>query len=227
MIEPRRYLAYALAAAALSGLSAAVAAQQAIVVQAGAPAGGQARVPARTFLPGMYVLGQANVQEQLKLTDEQKEKLRGVGEDYQAKIREHWAGLQGLSAEERREKASAMQQKSRQLMEEARKAAEAVLLPRQLEQLNQIRFRLRAPYMLANPRLLDEIGLDDSQKQRLAEIRQETQERIQQLQRDMFNKALEELTPNQRAKLQQAVLRSYPYGFGYSAPGSSSAPKDQ
>ena len=183
---------------------------------------GQPRRPS-IAIPGLNQLALDHVQKELELIDEQKEKLQEIASRYREQQRELYGDLSNLPAEERRAKIAEIREQTYKLAEETRKEAEKVLMPHQLKALKEIIFRSRIQYSLRNSRIQEEIGLDEEQLDKLDELRQEQQERIRELNKEMLDKTLEVLTTEQREKLREASWKTIRRGYGYSRP-SGNAP---
>jgi len=168
----------------------------------------------RTYLgiPGLYMLDNEQVKKELELVDEQEQKLQEIAKKYRDQVREAWAGWNDVPAEERQAKMAEVREETGKLAEKARKDAEKVLLPHQLDALKKHVFRSRAQYSLQDSRVQQEIGLDDAQRKKLRELREELQKRINELNAEMLDKALELLTPEQRKKLENASWQSVGQG---------------
>jgi len=154
-------------------------------------------------IPGYHLLRLEHVQKELELLDEQKEKLEQIAKRYYDQTRQNWSDFRELSLQERQRKMAEIRQKNEERLEAVRKQTEEVLLPHQLARLKKIEFRIRATAALANPRILDQLGLSDQQKQWLEEIRAEMEDKTRQLQEEMLEKSLQLLTPEQRDNLRQ------------------------
>lgn len=178
---------------------------------------------ASTYLsiPGFWELRTEDVQKELQLTDEQKEKLREIGQKYYEQTRKDWAGLREMSAAERKKAYAEIRNKNEKRMREIRKQVEQVLSPEQLGLLRQVHLRTRGAAALANPKILDQLEVTDEQKEKLRQIREQTQEKIRQLQREMLEKTLEVLSPQQRKKLEELTTEGYAVYGGAQAGAST------
>lgn len=172
---------------------------------------------ARTYLgiPGLYMLDNEQVKKELELVDEQEQKLREIAKEYRDQVREAWAGWNEVAEDKRQAKMAEVREETGKLAEKARKDAEKVLLPHQLDVLKKHVFRSRAQYSLQNPRVQEDIGLDDAQRKKLRELREQLQQRINELNAEMLDKALELLTPEQRKKLEDASWQSIGQGRSF------------
>jgi hypothetical protein len=149
----------------------------------------------------VHLLRLDHVQEELELVAEQREKLEKLSQEHDDQARQSWDALRDLPMQERLKKSAEIRRKNADRLEEFRKQALDVLLPHQQEKLKQIVFRMQAQSALANPRLLDQLGLDAEQKKLLQQLRDELAAKTRQLQREMVEKSLEVLTPEQRQQL--------------------------
>jgi Spy/CpxP family protein refolding chaperone len=160
-------------------------------------------------LPGYYLLRMEHVQKELNLTREQVEKLKELGRKYYEQIRgdqDVWKNWRQMTPEERSTKAAELREKYKKRAEDLRKKIEKVLLPQQIQALKEINFRAAGPSALANPRILDSLGVSDQQKEKLESIRQEMLAKYQELQTKAFDRALKVLTPEQCRKLKVQLL---------------------
>jgi Spy/CpxP family protein refolding chaperone len=167
-------------------------------------------------IPGLSMLGTEQVQHDLELIDEQKEKLAEIAKKYQEQQRSAWADWRDVPAEERQARMAEIREETNKLTKKAVKEAEKVLLPHQLKALKKLVFRMRAQYSLRNPRVQEEIGLDEEQLEKLNELRQQLQDRIKELNEEMLDKTLEVLTPQQRKQLEDDSWKSIGQSYGYS-----------
>jgi Spy/CpxP family protein refolding chaperone len=169
--------------------------------------------PAPAFmLPGYWALGMENTQKELKLTDQQKQKLKDLAEKYQTEMREYWSQSRRLPREEQQQRSTEWRERSAKQQREIRKQVEAVLQPEQLARLKEMNFHMRGPALLGNPRTMELLGLTEDQKGKLERAREESQQKMQQLQQEMrklqhdtFHRSVEILTPEQQAKLKEQV----------------------
>jgi Spy/CpxP family protein refolding chaperone len=69
-----------------------------------------------------------------------------------------------------------------------------------------------------NPKILDELGITEAQRNRLRQLREQLQERIRQLQQETLQKTLDVLSPEQRKKLEELTNEGQGiYGAGQAA----------
>jgi Spy/CpxP family protein refolding chaperone len=172
------------------------------------------------FFGGGGVLGlvtREEVQEELQLVDEQREKVETVVEDSRDQIREEmrdmFSQMRDLSEDERRERFDEIRGRMDAMNAELEGKLKKVLLPHQFERLKQIdvqsRIQQRGASALSSGDLAEALDLTDEQRekleQRAEEVRQELQEKIRKLQTEARDKMLDVLTTEQRAKLNELM----------------------
>ena len=197
-------------AAMLAFGTPAVAQQGGVAAQPMVVRPAMAQIPA---VPGYHMLRMQHVQDQLELTDEQLATLKDLGKKYYEGMRHDWSGFRDLSAEERQAKSAEIREKNQKLSEDMRKQIEEVLVPHQIDLLKKINFQSRGPYVLQNPRMLDQIKVSEEQKAQLVQIREELQAKLREVQKESFEKALEVLTAEQRKALEDAAMQGYQGGY--------------
>jgi Spy/CpxP family protein refolding chaperone len=175
----------------------------------------------------LALLRNETVQKDLELVDDQKTKLAGVNEQLQAKIRESFQGAGGFGrrgdqqqSEEEREKARAEREKRNQeLTKEIKAKIGEVLLPHQMERLDEIALQVRGTAALEDPEIAKELGITDEQKAQFAKVREEggqkmrelfqggnregIQEKMAEMRREQNEKTLAVLTADQKAKYEK------------------------
>jgi Spy/CpxP family protein refolding chaperone len=154
-------------------------------------------------LPGFWMLGQENVQKELELTAEQRDKLLAIAKKSQDQTRQDWTQFAKLPAKERADRMKELRDKTARRAALVYKAVEAVLTPSQLERVQEIRFRLQVVAMLQDPQTLEQLGLTDQQKQELRRLREELQKKLQEVQQENTEKTLRVLSPEQIEKLKK------------------------
>jgi len=176
------------------------------------------------FFGGGGVLGliaREEVQQELQLVDEQKEKVRGLTDEMRNKARDQmrdvFGQMQNLSDEERRAKFGEIRTKIEALSAETEKQLEKVLLPHQMERLKQIdlqtKVQSRGASALTGGDVAKALNLTDEQREKLekraAEVQEELQTKIKQLQADARKKMLDVLTPAQQAQLEKMMGQQF------------------
>jgi Spy/CpxP family protein refolding chaperone len=121
---------------------------------------------------GAALLNNKSVQEELKLTDDQKGKIKEVDEkmapkrqEVGAKVRELFG--QGLSPEEMRDK---MRELNKPIQDETAKALEGVLKPEQEKRFKQIELQVRGLMAFSDAKVQEALKLSDEQKEQIKTI---------------------------------------------------------
>jgi len=121
----------------------------------------------------MMMLGLLNnpqVQQELKLTEEQRDKVSALSEQLREKFRGLGQELRGLSPEER-------EKRIRAVNEEVEKELAKVLKKEQLQRLRQIALQVEGMAALARPEIAKQVGLTEGQQQQIREILREANEK--------------------------------------------------
>jgi len=142
-------------------------------------------MPGMAGMGGIGLLRSEQVQQELKLTEDQKSKLQKLGEKMRDEFRERFSGMEGLSREERQKK---MEEMREQMQKEGAERAEAlkkqlaeILKPEQMKRMRQIELQQAGPAALAQPVVAEAVGLTDEQKEKIQEIQRESQEEMRKL----------------------------------------------
>ncbi|MGD0900209.1 MAG: hypothetical protein ABR915_20435 [Thermoguttaceae bacterium] len=162
------------------------------------------------MVPGFWSLGLKSVQKEVGLTAEQKAKLKEISDAYQSAVRRSFGQLENLPPQEQEKKLAEVREEAGQMIQSTRKKAAAVLTPGQAAAVRKIDFQLRAASYLAAPNFQDELGLTDDQRLRLRQIFDESQEKVQQVQRETGTRALDVLTPQQAEQFLEQLEKSQP-----------------
>ncbi len=154
------------------------------------------------------LLNSQDVQKELKLTDEQKEKVTKFGEEQREKMREAFQDAQGD-----REK---MQDLMRKSAEAGEKFVKDTLKPEQQKRLHQIQLQAGGVQTFNDEKVQKELNLTDAQKEKLKTLsddlnkdRQElfqggggaeTMQKMQALNKEYLTKAQDVLNAEQKTK---------------------------
>jgi Spy/CpxP family protein refolding chaperone len=161
------------------------------------------------------------VQQELQLVDEQKDKVRSITDGVRTKLREQlrdvFTQMRDLSDEERRAKIGEIRTKIEAVNADTEKELEKVLLPHQMERLKQIDLQTKIQYRgasaLTSGDVAKALNLTDDQREKLekraAEVQEELQTKIKQLQADARKKMLDVLTPDQQAQLEKMMGQQF------------------
>ncbi len=170
-------------------------------------------------VPGRMLLSRRSVQAELKLTDEQKQKLSQIVADFLVEQRRvvpprHYPQSPPLKLTEEpspHAPLAELQQDMRKLDSDTCKKMDAVLTPQQLQMLKDLKLRTEAFNILFDPAVLDKLGMTTEQRvewiRRVVQLMNESQRKGQQASRKINGQALAVLSPQQRAQLQSQVFR--------------------
>lgn len=156
-------------------------------------------------IPAFSLLGVEPVQAELKLSDEQKQKLRDLIADFDKQARAEMAALQALPPQQQQEKMAQVQQESTKRMDTLRTQLETALTPQQLTELHQIAFQMT---VMVNPQVLESLGVTDKQRKDFEEVRNQAQAKIWEVQREMAHKTVNLLTPEQRKAIEGMIVQT-------------------
>lgn len=187
------------------------------------PPGGGPGGPGGFFGGGGIVglVARDEVQQELQLVDEQKDKVRSITDDVRNKMREQmrdiFTQMRDLSDEERRAKFGEIRTKLEAVNADTEKELEKVLLPHQMERLKQIdlqtKIQQRGASALTGGDVAKALNLTDEQREKLekraAEVQEELQTKIKQLQADARKKMIDVLTPDQQAQLEKMMGQQF------------------
>lgn len=169
----------------------------------------------------MGLISRDEVQQELQLVDEQKDKVRGITDEMRNKVRDQmrdvFTQMRDLSDDERRAKFGEIRTKMESLQADTEKELDKVLLPHQLERLRQIdlqtKVQQRGASALTGGDVAKALNLTDEQRDKLekraAEVQEELQTKIKQLQADARKKMLDVLTPDQQAQLEKMMGQQF------------------
>jgi hypothetical protein len=153
-----------------------------------------------------FVVFHGKVQDELKLSDDQKEQLK-KHRDTLPDPMEFMQKLQGLKPEDRQKEMMSHHEKLAKLLQKT-------LKPDQAKRLQQIEFQLQgAPYAIGNPKIAEELKITDDQKKKYMTVMQGMQEKMQALAKEIENGGnpqeihpkMQELHKDQQAKA-EAIL---------------------
>ena len=148
------------------------------------------RPPSPTAVRGFADLSllTEQVQKELGLTPEQKEKLKDARRKALGTMRDEpkidRAKLRDMAPEEREKVQQEIAKRNAERAEQVRKQIEEILTPQQAEQLKDIKFRQVAVGMLSSGQMPEQIELTDEQRQKLRKIQEEMRSKMTQLQRE-------------------------------------------
>ena len=125
------------------------------------------------------------VQTELEISPAQKEALDKLAEQGRGE-RPDIGNFREMSEEERREAFEKMRTQAEERAKEMMGQLEEVLLPQQLERLQQISLQIRGVQALEDPEVAKKLGITEEQKTKLAEAREAQGEKMREKMREMF-----------------------------------------
>ena len=129
-------------------------------------------------LGGPFIISRAKVQEDLKLSDDQKQKLRGTMTGYVQETMKVFEKLKDLKAGEREKEMQSHRQKSD---EKFSAFVKETLTPDQLQRFRQLRLQHDGPGAMGRPEVRKELNITDEQLQQFMGVIQEMQKDIEPL----------------------------------------------
>lgn len=170
---------------------------------------------------GIQLLRRAEVQTELKLTDEQKSKINTLLEELREARRGLFQDLRDATPEERQKLMEKVQAEDTQRIN-------AILNPDQQKRFKQISLQQQGPMAIASPEIATELKLTDEQKRKVQEIvaqmresqrglfqggdREGVRERMEALRKDASEKITAVLTEEQKAKWKEML--GAPFSLG-------------
>ena len=154
--------------------------------------------------PGGGFLGllrNQDVQNDLQLTTDQKDKLRDAAQGM-GNMRERMQGLQDLPQEERREK---MQEIMKEVQEKTEKQLAEILQPAQLQRLKEIRLQVIGAAALALPEVAKALDITAEQTEKLKAIQQDMQDKMREAMQGAADLSQEERREKMRTMMQQGM----------------------
>jgi len=158
------------------------------------------------------LLARPEVQKELELVDEQKEKLKKLGEELRDKIRKDFAAVGELKDEEaRRKKWQEIREKYEEQAKEMRKKVETILLPHQVDRLKEIQIQAQGARALGSSEVAKALGITDEQKGKLEKIREDIRGQIGKLWqgiRDLDQDQRRAKMEENRKKMQEVIEKA-------------------
>jgi hypothetical protein len=160
----------------------------------------------------LALLNNEKVQKELELVDDQKTKLKTLGEETRTAMMESFGALRDLSDEERGPK---MEQLMKENQEKTQKKLAEILMPNQLVRIKQIQLQAEgAMALLNNSDVAKELVITDEQKKKLTEIRDELMTKMREARQEMQGLSQEErqakmakMRTDQNAKLMEVLTQ--------------------
>jgi hypothetical protein len=124
------------------------------------------------------LLGNASVQKELKLDDQQTEKAKDLAQKLREEATEKRQGLQDVPQEERREKMMAI---GREMNDKALKAIGEFMKPEQITRLKQISYQQQGAAALTDPEIVKKLNVTDSQKSEIQSIVDDSRSQMREI----------------------------------------------
>lgn len=151
------------------------------------------------------------VQTELEISPAQKEAIEKLSEQGRGE-RPDFGNFREMSEEERREMFEKMRKQAEERAKEMEAQLEEVLLPQQIERLEQISLQLRGVQALGDPKVAGKLGITEAQKKELEEARDSLGEKMRDRMREMFQGGggpqgdLREAMTNMREEMEKEIL---------------------
>jgi Spy/CpxP family protein refolding chaperone len=131
-------------------------------------------------LEGPFVLLRDAMRDELKLSDEQKEKLDEYFREQLPDIMQFFQSLDGVDHDEREPKLKAFRQKAREKLSPVLKAT---LKEDQMKRLRQVELQQEGAFVLhhGEPKIAKDLKITDAQRKQFVAVMQELQKKVQPL----------------------------------------------
>jgi hypothetical protein len=129
----------------------------------------------------LQLLTNEAVQKDLELADDQKADLKKIAEDAQAQARALFGNFQGfrdLSEAEQEKRRAEMREKGEAMGKEVLKKVQAVLLPHQMDRLQEIFIQVRGTDALSDAEIAKQLAITEEQKGKLEAVRDEIRQKM-------------------------------------------------
>ncbi len=177
----------------------------------------------------MSMLNNPSVQKDLELVDDQMKRINDINKEFSKQIQDQMKNMHGQDGVFSPDHAKDLGQMIRDLKEQQKAQLNEVLLPQQLDRLNQVALQMqmksRGMGGLLAGKLAAELGITADQTKRIKErqkqLQKELEEKIANLRDEARQTLLEELTRDQRKKLEELIgekFESKPEDFKSNSP---------
>lgn len=119
--------------------------------------------------PAWMLLSRDDVREDLKITDEQKDKLSSMQEEMMNSMRQRFGGGGGGGQRPSREE---MQKMREEMEKEVNTKLAAILTPEQIKRLGEVSIQMSGSAAVMRPEIAKELGITEDQKTKIAELQQ-------------------------------------------------------
>lgn len=133
---------------------------------------------------GAMLLVNKGVQKELKLNDEQTEKVETFAREWGAKMREEYQGLNDLSEDERRTK---MQELNKGRAEALHKGLAEIMKPEQHKRFEQIDLQVSGSNAFATPKVVEGLKITDEQRAKIRQVNEDLRQTMADAREDFQN----------------------------------------
>ena len=163
------------------------------------------------------MLNNASVQKDLQLVDDQVDQIKQINKDFGEKIKSKMDAMKDDDGNFNFQMGSDFGEMIRDLKQQQQDQISGILLPNQQKRLDQVARQIRMKRMGTSKalagKLAEELGITPDQKQKIKErskeLQKEMQEKIAELRANAKNSLLQELTKDQRNKLEEMLGDEY------------------
>ena len=164
------------------------------------------------------IVNQAQIQQELELVDDQKQQLRDLQSEYRKQMSEQIQELTNGKFDQ--DSGKRIKELVDDMRENMKSRMGEILLPHQLERLNQVSVQMEMKNRgdanaLMGGRLAEMLGIDEEQKERIEqrseEIKKKLEEKIAKLKEEAREELLGELSSTQRKKLKELTGDKFEY----------------
>lgn len=152
--------------------------------------------------PTMGLLRVEAVQTELKIDEDQKEALKTLAERARPE-RPEGVDFRSMGEDERRAFFEKMQKEQREKASELKLELETVLLPEQIERLDEIAMQVRGVQALGDPEIAAKLNITDDQTKKMEEVRGSLREKMQSKMRELFTNRDENTGGNMREAFEE------------------------
>jgi Spy/CpxP family protein refolding chaperone len=186
------------------------------------------------MMGGSALLMNPGVQAELKLDDEQKEKVQAYAQESMEEMRSAFQELQDLEGDARAEKMATLRT---EMAEKNQKAMAKLMKPEQIKRFEQIELQARGLQAFMDPKVAEKLKPTDEQKEKLREIAEDSQSamreafmdaqggdrqaamaRIGELRTESMKKALALMTDEQKKAWEEMTGKPFQLQLGRGRP---------
>jgi len=149
--------------------------------------------------PTMGLLRMDEVKAELQISPDQEEALTKLAEQGRGE-RPEGVDFRNMSEEERNAFFAKMQKEQQERNKKMKEQLEEVLLPDQMDRLNEIALQVRGVQALSDEKVAADLKITAEQKKRLEEVREELQQKSRDQMRELF-------TSGDREKMREAFAK--------------------